>query len=161
MLTFERIDQVRDNGDSNPKKDSCSESYAPDISFSLLPSCSFQSLERLVLSASSTWTTPNLPALREISIYCEDIGSSSIIIDLTKLPRLSSFELEEYAGEGLTLLGPSQTVRKVIFTVSNIELSFLQNLGQNIEEIDLYSEIRNRLPPSTLINCFAAPLLGR
>jgi hypothetical protein len=101
------------------KKDSYSQCYAPDISFSLLPSCSFQSLERLVLSATSTWTTPNLPALREISIYCEDIGSSSIVIDLMKLPRLSSFELEEYAGEGLALLGPSQTVKKVIFTVSN------------------------------------------
>jgi hypothetical protein len=67
------------------------------------------------------------------------MGSSSILIDLTKLPRLSTFELEEYAGEGLTLLGPSQTVKKVSFTVSNIELSFLQNLGPNIEEIDLYS----------------------
>jgi hypothetical protein len=87
-----------------------------------------------------TWTIPSLPALRDLSIDCEkSTGGSSILIDLTKLPRLSSFELEEYAGEGLTLLGSSSTVKKVHFTVSNIELSFLRNLGQNIEEVDLFS----------------------
>ena len=112
---------------------------APDLSSRLGPSCSFQSLERLIIEVTCTWTMPSLPALRDLSISCEHIGSSSILIDLTTLPRLSSFELEEYAGEGLTLLGSSQTVRKICFTISNIELSFLQNLGQNIEEIDLFT----------------------
>lgn len=83
---------------------------------------------------------PSFPALRDLSIDCEkNTGSSSILIHLTKLPRLSSFELEEYAGESLMLLGPLQEVKKVSFMVSNIDLSFLQNLGQNIEEIDLHS----------------------
>jgi hypothetical protein len=71
------------------------------------------------------------------------------LIDLTKLPRLSTFELEEYAGEGLTLLGPSQTVKKVSFTVSNIDLSFLQNLGQNIEETIVPFTRRDIIPESS------------
>lgn len=36
-------------------------------------------------------------------------------------------------------MGSSQTVRKVCFIISNIKLSFLQNLGQNIKEINLFS----------------------
>ncbi|QGA15966.1 hypothetical protein EYB26_003633 [Talaromyces marneffei] len=104
------IDTPRDYRISEPN--TCS---ALDLSSYLWPSCSFQSLERLIIEVTFTWTIPSLPALRDLSIDFEkNIGGSSILIDLTKLPRLSSFELEEYAGEGLTLLGSSSTVKKQI-----------------------------------------------
>jgi hypothetical protein len=79
------------------------------------PPCPFQSLEDLTIcpmGRSDLCAIPSLPALRNLEIDCDDGGGDdlcSILVDLTKLPQLLSFELQAYTG-GLTILG-SHNVR--------------------------------------------------
>jgi hypothetical protein len=101
------------------------------------PPWSFQSLEDLTLCVRGFWAIPYLPNLRNLSIDYEDRFGLPVCVDLTVLPQLSSFELEGYQGEGLTLLGHSETLREVTIALSHIGSSFIQNLGRNIEVLNV------------------------
>lgn len=110
--------------------------YVYDLASISWPLCSFRSLEELIIcpAGNSPWIIPYLPALHNLVIDYDNEGRASTFVDLTKLPQLVSFELRSYAHD-LTILGQSQSLRKVTIETALVDLDFHQ-LGKNIEEVD-------------------------
>jgi hypothetical protein len=69
-------------------------------------------------------------------INCAQKRDSVIRIDLAVLPQLSSFELEEYQGGGVIIVGSSETLQRVTLLAVYIDMDFLHQLGPRIQEVD-------------------------
>jgi hypothetical protein len=83
---------------------------------------------------------PELPALRKLTISYEDshCDFGCVEVDLSTLPRLSTFGLENMDSHSQSLLvsGETLALRRVTISWSDFDLLDLQKLGQNIEEIE-------------------------
>jgi hypothetical protein len=111
-------------------------SFFPDVG-SLYP---FQFLESLGVFQASTSqiVIPELPALRKLTISYSDsyCNLGCVKVDLSKLPRLSKFGLENMDSQSLLISGEAPTLRSVTISWSNFDLLDFHKLGQNIEEIE-------------------------
>jgi hypothetical protein len=111
-------------------------SFFPDVG-SLYP---FQFLEALEVFQASTnpIVIPELPALRKLTIsysdfYC-DLGY--VEVNLSRLPQLSTFGLENMDSQTLLISGDALAIRSVTISWSDFDLLDLHKFGQNIEEIE-------------------------
>ncbi|GFF61676.1 hypothetical protein IFM51744_10757 [Aspergillus udagawae] len=113
-------------------------SFFPDVG-SFYP---FQFLEALEVHQASTnpIVIPELPALRKLTISYEDshCDFGCVEVDLSTLPRLSTFGWENMDSHSQSLLisGETLALRRVTISWSDFDLLDLQKLGQNIEEIE-------------------------
>jgi hypothetical protein len=111
-------------------------SFFPDLG-SLYP---FQSLEALRVFQASTnqIDIPELPALRNLTISYSDsyCNFGCVKVDLSKLPRLSTFGLENMESQTLLISGEALTLRSVTISWSDFDFLDFHKLGQNIEEIE-------------------------
>jgi hypothetical protein len=111
-------------------------SYLPDIG-SLYP---FHFLEALGVFQASTnrIVIPELPALRKLTISYSDSYSNFgyVEVDLSILPRLSTFGLENMDAQSLLISGEALSLRSVNISWSDFDLLDFHKLGQNIEEIE-------------------------
>jgi hypothetical protein len=123
-------------------------SFFPDVGL-FYP---FQFLEDLEVHQASTnpIVIPELPALRKLTISYEDSHRDfgCVKVDLSTLPRLSTFGLENMDSHSQSLLisGETLALRRVTISWSDFDLLNLQKLGQNIEEIE--ASFSNLLCPS-------------
>jgi hypothetical protein len=81
---------------------------------------------------------PELPALRKLTISYSDsyLNFGCVKVDLSKLPRLSTFGLENVDSQSLLISGEALTLRSVTISWSDFDLLDFHKLGQNIEEIE-------------------------
>ncbi|KAF4219067.1 hypothetical protein CNMCM5878_003922 [Aspergillus fumigatiaffinis] len=121
-------------------------SFFPDVGL-FYP---FQFLEDLEVHQASTnpIVIPELPALRRLTISYEDshYDFGCVEVDLSTLPWLSTFGLENMDSQGLLISGEAMALRRVTISWSDFDLLDLQKLGQNIEEIE--ASFSNLLCPS-------------
>jgi hypothetical protein len=82
---------------------------------------------------------PELPVLRKLTISYEDshCNFGCVEVDLSTLPWLSTFGLENMDSHSQSLLvsGETLALRCVTISWSDFDLLDLQKLGQNIKEI--------------------------
>ena len=120
--------------------------FLPDVR-SLYP---FQFLESLGVFQASTnqIVIPELPALRKLTISYSDsyCNFGCVKVDLSKLPRLSTFRLENMDSQSLLISGEALTLRSVTISWSDFDLLDFHKLGRNIEEIEV--SFSNLLCPS-------------
>ncbi|KAH2039165.1 hypothetical protein KXV74_004358 [Aspergillus fumigatus] len=111
-------------------------SFLPDVR-SLYP---FQFLKSLGVFQASTnqIVIPELPALRKLTISYSDsyCNFGCVKVDLSKLPRLSTFGLENMDSQSLLISGEALTLRSVTISWSDFDLLDFHKLGRNIEEIE-------------------------
>jgi hypothetical protein len=111
-------------------------SFFPDVGL-FYP---FQFLEDLEVHQASTnpIVIPELPALRKLTISYEDshCDFGCVKVDLSTLPWLSTFGLENMYSQSLLILGEALALRHVTISWSDLDLLEIQKLGQNIEEIE-------------------------
>jgi hypothetical protein len=121
-------------------------SFCPDVGL-FFP---FQFLEDLEVVQASTnrIVIPELPALRKLTISYEDshCDFGCVEVDLSTLPWLSTFRLENMVSQNLLISGEALALRRVTISWSDFDLLDLQKLGQNIEEIE--ASFSNLLCPS-------------
>jgi hypothetical protein len=114
-------------------------SFFPDVGLFYL----FQFLESLGVFQASTnqIVIPELPALRKLTISYSDsyCNLGCVKVDLSKLPRLSKFGLENMDSQSLLISGEAPTLRSVTLSWSDFDLLDFHKLGQNIEEIEANS----------------------
>ncbi|GFF62683.1 hypothetical protein IFM51744_11009 [Aspergillus udagawae] len=117
----------------------------------------FQFLEALeVLQAStSPIVIPELPALRKLTISYDDSyrDFGCVEMDLSILPRLSTFGLENMDSRSLFISGEALALRSVTISWSDFDLLVFRKLGQNIEEIEANFSNLSCPSPSTGPNC--------
>jgi hypothetical protein len=110
----------------------------------------FQFLEDLEVHQASTnpIVIPELPVLRRLTISYEDshYDFGCVEVDLSTLPWLSTFGLENMDSQDLLISGEAMALRRVTISWSVFDLLDLQKLGQNIEEIE--ASYSNLLCPS-------------
>ncbi|KAH2846372.1 hypothetical protein KXW36_008436, partial [Aspergillus fumigatus] len=111
-------------------------SFLPDVR-SLYP---FQFLESLGVFQASTnqIVIPELPALRKLTISYEDphCDFGCVEVDLSTLPLLSTFGLENMVSQSLLISGEALALRRFTISWPDFDLLDLQKLGQNIEAIE-------------------------
>ncbi|GFF58518.1 hypothetical protein IFM46972_11128 [Aspergillus udagawae] len=111
-------------------------SFFPDVGLFYL----FQFLEDLEAHQASTnlIVIPELPALQKLTISYEDSHRDfgCVEVDLSTLPWLSTFGLENMYSQSLLISGEALALRRVTISWSDFDLLDLQKLGQNIEEIE-------------------------
>jgi hypothetical protein len=111
-------------------------SFFPDVGLFF----QFQFLEDLEVHQASTnpIIIPELPALRKLTISYEDshCDFGCVEVDLSTLPWLTTFGLENMASQSLLISGEALALRRVTISWSDFDLLDLQKLGQNIEEIE-------------------------
>ncbi|KMK58542.1 hypothetical protein Y699_07769 [Aspergillus fumigatus Z5] len=121
-------------------------SFFPDVGL-FYP---FQFLEDLEVFQASTnlIVIPELPALRKLTISYEDSHRDfgCVKVDLSTLPWLSTFGLENMVSQSLLISGEALALRRVTISWSDFDLLDLQKLGQNVEEIE--ASFSNLLCPS-------------
>jgi hypothetical protein len=100
----------------------------------------FQFLEALGVFQASTEpiVIPELPALRKLTISYSDpyCNLGCVRVDLSKLPQLSTFRLEDMHSQSLLISGEALALRSVTISWSDFDLLDFHKLGQNIEEIE-------------------------
>lgn len=126
ILTFSSLESETTIHSPERFADDYERTGVQNIPFCLWPSSSFSLLENLEICTNpdSDWTIPHLPVLRNLSIDFEKGNGASVIVNLGRLPSISSFELSYYEGLNLTILGHSRTLKKVTVMMSYIDLSF-------------------------------------
>jgi hypothetical protein len=111
-------------------------SFFPDVGL-FYP---FQFLEDLEVFQASTnvIVIPELPALRKLTICYEDSHRDfgCVKVDLSTLPWLSTFGLENMYSQSLRISGEALALRRVTISWSDFDLLDFHKLGQNIEEIE-------------------------
>ncbi|KAH3510431.1 hypothetical protein KXV55_002782 [Aspergillus fumigatus] len=111
-------------------------SFFPDVGL-FFP---FQFLEELEVFQASTnpIVIPELPALRKLTISYEDshCDFGCVEVDLSTLPWLSTFGLENMVSQSLLISGEALALRRFTISWPDFDLLDLQKLGQNIEAIE-------------------------